>query len=279
MTGSSKHPLGRVSGAASQPTSPLPLRLALRFRAYLRPAAPRRHRPHQEQPRRLAALGLLLRQGRSRRSARPIRARSCSRDTARAGGRVQRVLEGLPRRSGRRAGGRATPRPAASCASASIAATRCSTPAATGSARSSRAPTRRRSSPASARRRSPPPSTTCSGRAGAASSLRPDNFDELVAERYGSAFGPGRNPYPRPGEDPNRTNGGTGRLPEMFTQLRNPDGKWSGRDRRHLPRAATAARRTASTRRAAAAASRSALLLRDAAAARLRGVARGRSPT
>lgn len=59
--------------------------------------------------------------------------------------------------------------------------------------------------------------------------IRPDNFDELVAERYGSVFGPGRNPYPKPLEDPNRTNGGTGRLPEMFTQLRNPDGSWSGR--------------------------------------------------
>jgi len=59
--------------------------------------------------------------------------------------------------------------------------------------------------------------------------LRPDNFDDLVAERYGSAFGPGRNPYPKPFEDPNRTNGGTGRLPEMFTQLRLPDGRWSGR--------------------------------------------------
>jgi len=59
--------------------------------------------------------------------------------------------------------------------------------------------------------------------------LRPDNFDELVAERYGSPFGGGRNPYPRPGEDPNRTNGGSGRLPEMFTQLRGADGTWSGR--------------------------------------------------
>jgi mono/diheme cytochrome c family protein len=59
--------------------------------------------------------------------------------------------------------------------------------------------------------------------------LRPDNFDDLVAERYGSAFGSGRNPYPKPFENPNTTNGGTGRLPEMFTQLRNPDGSWSGR--------------------------------------------------
>ncbi|HTO06835.1 MAG TPA: hypothetical protein VMR86_07225 [Myxococcota bacterium] len=59
--------------------------------------------------------------------------------------------------------------------------------------------------------------------------LRPDNFDQLVAERYGSGFGPNPNPYPKPGEDPNKSNGGSGRLPEMFTQLRNPDGKWSGR--------------------------------------------------
>lgn len=59
--------------------------------------------------------------------------------------------------------------------------------------------------------------------------LRPNNFDDLVAERYGSGFGPTRNPYPKPGENPNRTNGGSGKLPEMFTQLRKPDGSWSGR--------------------------------------------------
>ena len=52
--------------------------------------------------------------------------------------------------------------------------------------------------------------------------LRPDNFDDLVAERYGSVFGGTANPYPKPFENPNTTNGGTGRLPEMFTQLRNP---------------------------------------------------------
>ena len=58
---------------------------------------------------------------------------------------------------------------------------------------------------------------------------RPDNFDELVAERYGSAFGTNPNPYPLPGEDPNLTNGGSGRLPEMFTQLRDGAyGAWSG---------------------------------------------------
>lgn len=58
---------------------------------------------------------------------------------------------------------------------------------------------------------------------------RPDNFDQLVSERYGTGFGAGPNPYPKPGENPNRTAGGSGKLPEMFTQLRNPDGSWSGR--------------------------------------------------
>jgi formylglycine-generating enzyme required for sulfatase activity len=57
---------------------------------------------------------------------------------------------------------------------------------------------------------------------------RPANFDELAAERYGSAFSSSRNPYPLPGEDPNQTNGGSGRLPELFTQLRNTNGSWSG---------------------------------------------------
>jgi mono/diheme cytochrome c family protein len=57
---------------------------------------------------------------------------------------------------------------------------------------------------------------------------RPDNFDELVAERYGSSFSESPNPYPKPGEDPQRTSGGSGRLPEMFTQMRNADGTWSG---------------------------------------------------
>lgn len=59
--------------------------------------------------------------------------------------------------------------------------------------------------------------------------VRPNNFDELVAERYGSGFGTTRNPYPKALENPNLTNGGSGQLPEMFTQLRNPDGSWSGR--------------------------------------------------
>ena len=60
-------------------------------------------------------------------------------------------------------------------------------------------------------------------------SQRPNNFDELVSNRYGSGFSEGRNPYPLPGEDPNQTNGGSGQLPEMFTQVRKDDGSWSGR--------------------------------------------------
>lgn len=58
---------------------------------------------------------------------------------------------------------------------------------------------------------------------------RPANFDELVAQRYGSGLSAGPNPYPLPGEDPNLTNGGSGRLPEMFTQVREADGSWSGK--------------------------------------------------
>ena len=62
---------------------------------------------------------------------------------------------------------------------------------------------------------------------------RPDNFDDLVAERHG--FGPvlrgpdaPRNPYPLPGEDPNQTDGGSGTLPQGLTQTRNADGSYSG---------------------------------------------------
>src|SRR5215469_17157603 len=57
---------------------------------------------------------------------------------------------------------------------------------------------------------------------------RPSNFDQLVAERYGTPLAAERNPYPLPGEDPNLTNGGSGQLPAAFSQLRNPDGSWSG---------------------------------------------------
>ena len=63
-------------------------------------------------------------------------------------------------------------------------------------------------------------------------SERPDNFDVLVAERYGVGANPVRNPYPVPLpngelEDPNATNGGSGQLPYGYLQTRNADGSWS----------------------------------------------------
>ncbi|AXQ29986.1 hypothetical protein D0B54_15470 [Solimonas sp. K1W22B-7] len=61
---------------------------------------------------------------------------------------------------------------------------------------------------------------------------RPDNFDELVSQRYGQPMGSVRNPYPLPGEDPNDPllNGGSGQLPIFMTQLRDTgDGSWTGR--------------------------------------------------
>ncbi|MDR3414548.1 MAG: hypothetical protein P4L83_00045, partial [Nevskia sp.] len=58
---------------------------------------------------------------------------------------------------------------------------------------------------------------------------RPANYDQLVAQRYGFALADRPNPYPLPGEDLNRTNGGSGQLPMAFTQLRNADGSWSGK--------------------------------------------------
>lgn len=57
---------------------------------------------------------------------------------------------------------------------------------------------------------------------------RPDNFDELAAQRWGTALSPFGNPYPLPGEDPNATHGGSGRLPMALTQIREPDGTWTG---------------------------------------------------
>jgi mono/diheme cytochrome c family protein len=59
---------------------------------------------------------------------------------------------------------------------------------------------------------------------------RPDNFDQLAAERWGTALSPTRNPYPVPGENPNdpAVDGGSGQLPMALTQLRNADGSWTG---------------------------------------------------
>ncbi len=60
-------------------------------------------------------------------------------------------------------------------------------------------------------------------------SARPDNYDQLVAERWGMPLSPTRNPYPLAGEDPNKTHGGSGQLPMGLTQLRNADGSWTGK--------------------------------------------------
>ncbi len=58
---------------------------------------------------------------------------------------------------------------------------------------------------------------------------RPDNFDQLLAERWGMPLPDKSNPYPLPDEDPNASNGGSGQLPLGLTQLRNPDGSWTGK--------------------------------------------------
>jgi hypothetical protein len=57
---------------------------------------------------------------------------------------------------------------------------------------------------------------------------RPDDFDERVANRWGTPLARTRNPYPLPGEDPNATNGGSGQLPVALTQMRELDGSYSG---------------------------------------------------
>lgn len=57
---------------------------------------------------------------------------------------------------------------------------------------------------------------------------RPANFDELVRERYGFTKANYHNPYPLLGEDPNRTNGGSGQLPVGLRQTRTKDGLWTG---------------------------------------------------
>lgn len=58
---------------------------------------------------------------------------------------------------------------------------------------------------------------------------RPVDFDQLVAERWGMALSGERNPYPLRGEDPNQTNGGSGQLPMALTQIREADGRWTGK--------------------------------------------------
>src|SRR4051794_12172734 len=47
---------------------------------------------------------------------------------------------------------------------------------------------------------------------------KPSDFDQEVQERYGLSAAPFRNPYPKPGEDPNKTGGGSGQLPLGLVQ-------------------------------------------------------------
>jgi len=58
---------------------------------------------------------------------------------------------------------------------------------------------------------------------------RPENFEEMYTLRYGYNKAPFRNPYPRQGEDPNATGGGSGQLPLGMRQLKDANGNWTGR--------------------------------------------------
>lgn len=58
---------------------------------------------------------------------------------------------------------------------------------------------------------------------------RPDNFDQLLTERYGFNPAPYSNPYPLPDEDPVSTNGGSGQLPMGFIQTRDENGVYTGK--------------------------------------------------
>ena len=58
--------------------------------------------------------------------------------------------------------------------------------------------------------------------------VRPPDFDEQVAKRYGLYPAPFRNPYPLPAEDPNTTNGGSGQLPLGLVQGKDDRGRWTG---------------------------------------------------
>jgi mono/diheme cytochrome c family protein len=58
---------------------------------------------------------------------------------------------------------------------------------------------------------------------------RPDNFDQLLTERYGFNPAPYPNPYPLPGEDPINTNGGSGQLPMGLIQGRDDAGNYNGK--------------------------------------------------
>lgn len=58
---------------------------------------------------------------------------------------------------------------------------------------------------------------------------RPENFDQLLTERYGFNPAPYRNPYPLLGEDPVNSNGGSGQLPMGLIQSKDADGNYTGK--------------------------------------------------
>ncbi|MDR3418929.1 MAG: hypothetical protein P4L83_22365, partial [Nevskia sp.] len=51
---------------------------------------------------------------------------------------------------------------------------------------------------------------------------KPADFDQQIVQRYGFSPSPFRNPYPLAGEDPVKTNGGSGQLPLGWVQTRDP---------------------------------------------------------
>jgi hypothetical protein len=59
---------------------------------------------------------------------------------------------------------------------------------------------------------------------------RPAEFERMYTLRYGLNHAPFRNPYPKPGEDPNAAgmDGGTGQLPMGLRQTRDAEGNWTG---------------------------------------------------
>lgn len=54
-------------------------------------------------------------------------------------------------------------------------------------------------------------------------------LEKVSMTRYGWPKAPYRNPAPLPGEDPNATNGGSLQLPVSLVQLKDADGKWTGK--------------------------------------------------
>ena len=212
-------------------------------------------RSHLQQPRRLRAMGLLLGQARFYGAAgRSAHARATRRQQ-RAGRRVQRVLEGLPHRPRAvQEAGHAGPcgdlrarfyRGAALLDTGALGV---------GALFTGDDPTTVESLFGTSTLTAAQYNALWTSWGGFL--LRPDNFDDLVAERYGSVFGPGRNPVPealRGSEPDQRRHRPPARDVHADAQRRTARGA-GGSASRATP--ATAAPRTARSRPAAAAACR-----------------------